>query len=72
MTALLRTAPSSHNTSISPAFEQGAVAFLDALVHRHPQLELASWTRLPYVSSGGVIKTHTYIDMALMAFRVKI
>ena len=48
------------------------MAFLDALVHRHPQLELASWTRLPYVSSGGVIKTHTYIDMALMAFRVKI
>ncbi|EOD05241.1 hypothetical protein EMIHUDRAFT_97165 [Emiliania huxleyi CCMP1516] len=56
----------------APAFEQGAVAFLDALVHRHPQLELASWTRLPYVSSGGVIKTHTYLDMALMAFRVKI
>lgn len=54
----------------APDFEAGAAAFLDAISRRHPQLELASWTRLPYVSSGGTKTTHSHLSMALMAFRV--
>ncbi|KAH8091191.1 hypothetical protein JL720_6078 [Aureococcus anophagefferens] len=51
-------------------FEAGAAAFVDALVDRRPDLELQSWTRLPYVSSGDSKKSHYTLDVALMAFRV--
>ena len=51
-------------------FEAGAAAFVDALVDRRPDLELQSWTRLPYVSSGDSKKSHYTLDVALLAFRV--
>ncbi len=52
-------------------FEAGATLFLEALQRLHPgRLSLVRWTRLPYVSSGDVVRTHYSIRMAAMTFRV--
>ena len=53
-----------------PSFEASAAVYLEAILRRHPQLELEGWTRLPYVSSGDGRRTHYTLDMALMALRV--
>ena len=54
----------------APAFEPSAAVFLEAILRRHPRLELVRWTRLPYVSSGDLRLTHHTLDMAAMALRL--
>ena len=53
------------------SFESQVAAFLGAILHCHPRLELVRWTRLPYVSSGDPVKTHYALDMAVMVFRLR-
>ena len=60
-------APASRKGGV--AFESGAAAFLEALTRRHPTLALERWTRLPYVSTGDLRKTHYTLDVALLALR---
>jgi SAM-dependent methyltransferase len=64
------TDPFKMEVASSKSFETNAVSFLDTINREHPQLELVTWSRLPYVSSGDHIKTHYVLDMALMVFRV--
>ena len=54
----------------SPSFELSAASFTAALFSRYSGLELRSWTRLPYVSSGDIRRTHYVRDMAMFAFLV--
>ena len=49
-------------------FEVDLVRVLENIALHHPNLHLRSWTKLPYVSSGDVRRTHYTIDMALMVF----
>eukprot|EP00466_Bigelowiella_natans_P019520 jgi/Bigna1/82054/fgenesh1_pg.87_\ len=51
------------------AFEIKLAIFLEAIHRHHPHLDLMSWTRLPYVSSGDTVRTHFALDSALMVFR---
>ena len=56
---------------VKPArtFEQGAINFVKSVQAARPGLELESWTRLPYVSSGDTGRTHYVLDQAVFAFR---
>mmetsp|Transcript_5471 Transcript_5471/g.13781 ORF Transcript_5471/g.13781 Transcript_5471/m.13781 type:complete len:602 (-) Transcript_5471:23-1828(-) len=56
---------------VKPArtFEQGAINFVQSVQAARPGLELESWTRLPYVSSGDTGRTHYVLDQAVFAFR---
>ena len=46
-----------------------AAHFYAGLLHHIPQLEVVRWTRLPYVSIGGIQFTHSTLDMVLMVLR---
>ncbi|GMH90218.1 hypothetical protein TrST_g12946 [Triparma strigata] len=58
-------------SSRSASFELGFFRFIEAIASEHPELELVSWSRLPYLSSGDTRRTHYTLDMAVMAWRVK-
>ena len=56
---------------VKPArtFEAGAINFVNSVQAARPGLQLESWTRLPYVSSGDTGRTHYVLDQAVFAFR---
>lgn len=54
----------------SDKFESRLSAFLEAVLRSRPELELVRWTRLPYVSSGDVKRTHYTMNSALMVLRI--
>ena len=51
-----------------PTFELAAAAFAAAAVEP-AGLEVVAWTRLPYLSSGDVLKTHYSLDAALFVLK---
>ena len=51
-----------------PTFEFAAAAFAAAAVEP-AGLEVVAWTRLPYLSSGDVLKTHYSLDVALFVLK---
>ena len=54
--------------TIGTPFQIDLVRVIENVLSHHPNLRLRSWTKLPYVSSGDVRRTHYTIDMALMVF----
>lgn len=52
----------------SPSFEQSLAAF-SASALRLSELEVAAWTRLPYLSGGTFGATHYVLDSALLVLR---
>jgi len=52
------------------SFEVNAAMFFEAILRLQPQLELVKWTRLPYVSSGDLKRTHYPLDMAVAVLKL--
>ena len=52
------------------SFEVNAAKFFEAILRLQPQLELVKWTRLPYVSSGDLKRTHYTLDMAVAVLKL--
>ena len=52
------------------SFEINAAKFFGAILRLQPQLELVKWTRLPYVSSGDLKRTHYTLDMAVAVLKL--
>lgn len=64
----LRVSPPSSSDPVP--FEAWVAALVETVRALQPGLELDSWTRLPYVSSGDTAHTHYLLDTALITFRV--
>ena len=64
----LQPKPSYIKGQNSNTFEIALIRFVETILLHHPNLELKSWTRMPYVSSGDTHFTHYTIDMAFMVF----
>ena len=64
----LQAKPSYIKGQNSNTFEIALIRFVETILLHHPNLELKSWTRMPYVSSGDTHFTHYTIDMAFMVF----
>lgn len=51
-------------------FQQDVAVFVSKLLVEQPGLQLVSWTKLPYVSSGDQKRTYYVLPMALFVFRL--